>query len=633
MPAAGKDGCARQPEETASGQLKEGGSAPVRGTDRGARLLLGGWVLFLLACHLALPREAFFSGDAALKRLQTFALLRSGGRSVALSDESLALDPSGAFTPFRPPSTFRDERGQVQAVFPIAFALLNAPLSVFFGSFGFYLPALIGGLLSAWFTVRIARRVAGPRAGTAAAALVISATPLTFYSLTIWEHALGCALILGAVDRLLACPGSRRHGLAAGMLFGIAALLRVDALLLLGAAVLALRRQEEHKPVIFPLVSGALPGTVLLLFLNQHYTGRWLPQVSENWRSALGGAWLGSMLLAAFRRVGHFLAAANRALTPDSRTIDLVVPTGGSNPFLYTTALGVGLAALAAAIWSRKSRSRGAAGLSTPSPAADSRLRSIVIVWLVVRLLYVLSFAGDGDPLVGVLHSGGILFFDPLLPFLLVTRTGSPRSPRGWLLRFCVYGFLAIAATAPNYGGMQYGLRYLLPLLPLLVVLGVAACQDLLRAAGGQAGAWRRLILCAVIMGCLIQARGIQILAAKRWNNARATSAIARSNAAWVTGYEWWIPFNSGIGVSRKRFLTCDTPEELLRLLDILLERGENRLLVVLQGAQERLVLPSSARERFEIRASRQRLDHPLTHYFDLTLFELTFARRGSAAG
>ena len=182
---------------------------------RGGSGLLIAWTVFVGAFHLATPNGVFFTGDATLKLLQTDALIASGGSRIALTDPSLDLDPRGFVSAFHEPSVFR-LNGLTFAVFPPAYAYLNVPWRVWFGAGGLHVVPFIGGLAILMFTMRIARRGLGEEYAWLAAAITAVATPVTFYSITPWEHTAATALILAGINQLAWRVPTSGRALAAG---------------------------------------------------------------------------------------------------------------------------------------------------------------------------------------------------------------------------------------------------------------------------------------------------------------------------------------------------------------------------------------------------------------------------------
>lgn len=556
----------------------------------GLPIFLLAWSLFLLAFLMRAPDGQFFSGDSTLKYMQIRALNESGGRDVTLPDRSLELAPNGALSPYLEPNVHR-HGGRLFAVFPVAFAYLNALPVALLGLPGLSLWPWLGGLASLLLTARLARRWLGPDLVLPAVALTAFATPLTFYSLTFWEHTTAVALILLAVERLTAAPLARGAVITAGLSLGVAGMLRTEALVvaaLVGAGLLTTRSGRREVP-LFALA--VLPGTLGVLALNHQLTGTWLPHATVNWRTGLLIEASEGLPRAILGRLRHFLVAANR---PSNLELPALVILG-------------------ALLW---------IGRRPHRHESFSRSAEFLIAGaLVLRAVYVFGFVGDPDPQLGVLHSGGLLFFAPLLPFVLARWRTLVLGPlRGPLLLAGAF-VLAMAVAAPNAGGMQYGHRYLLFLCPLLILAGLAAVAD---------GPKRNRVwaLAAVALALLIQARGLEISATRQTNNGRLAEVVRESEAETIVCSEWWIPYETGTLAAERRFLVLSDMRLLPELFPRLEALGERRVLVLLQGLGASLALPERVRQSYDIEVTGADLDQAQTEFLDLSYRVVSFSRR-----
>ncbi|MEZ5229559.1 MAG: hypothetical protein R2710_23705 [Acidimicrobiales bacterium] len=157
----------------------------------------------------------------------TMTVLSSNG-SLDLGYWAEAFDPDGSLYPFYSTSVM-DGKWVNATTFPMLY--LAWPLHELGGMHLAMILPVLGGV----FTATAARRLAamlGPTDGTVAFWIVGLGTPVTVYSLAFWEHAPGLALMSWGLVAVVTAVDNHRlaPALAAGLLFGLAATMRQEAL-------------------------------------------------------------------------------------------------------------------------------------------------------------------------------------------------------------------------------------------------------------------------------------------------------------------------------------------------------------------------------------------------------------------
>jgi hypothetical protein len=185
------------------------------------------WIALVLAVVLlarGLPPETFFVGDPGVKLVAARAALDHPSRPLDIPLPDIGGERVAFVEPF-----FDVHGDHTHAVTSELFPILSAPLIAVFGIRGaFVLPAL-GFLLAVWGCARLAATDERP---VSAGELIVLAlvTPTLFYGLEFWEHAPAVGLAAIATTMLLGrTAASTRAGIVAGILYGIAILLRPEA--------------------------------------------------------------------------------------------------------------------------------------------------------------------------------------------------------------------------------------------------------------------------------------------------------------------------------------------------------------------------------------------------------------------
>lgn len=550
----------------------------------GGRLQLGGaavtlTVLVLLGAlytglALLLPGPSFFNVDANIKWTQVDALVRSGWRSDGIPDPSLAVDPSGALSPFRTSfagAFFYPSGGEWHGKYPLLFALLSSAPVALLGRPGILLSTVLPALGALLVLARMARRM-GLRWPVLPVLLLGLGTPLLFYAVVFWEHALGLLPALVAVEAALDQdrPPLRR-ALLAGLMTALGVLFRVEFVCL--APVLALMLLLRHKPptpntqhavlgaqfgrfsapgsrfaVLACFGLALLLGLVPLLLLNLAQSGSLmgahLAQELDQRDRAHGplGLLSAQLPIAAQLLLPQRFAAGWLALTPLALLAALVA--GRLRGRRQGVALGIGLLLA---------------------------LTALALLWGLRS-----SFNYPDD----LLSAGGVAVLALLWP---LRRADSP-ADRWAADLLLVAGLFAalVLATLPNPGGDQWGPRYLLLVYALLLLPAALGLERLLASPDGLA---RRALLglsLAVALGSLaISAQSFQV--ARRWHithNAVVQSVRERPGSVLVTD-SWGFPHTAALALTDQALLGVEDQAQVRRLSDLLRQQGRRRLVWV----------------------------------------------------
>ena len=175
---------------------------------------------------LILTPDAVYSGDIGVQYVQARALLDHRFRSLDITYPGEALDPDRKFFPIRPPFVFTAE-GATQSIFPPASAVLHAIGVSALGLRGMILITV----LAAWATVYYAARLSARRIDASVVVALGLASPLWFYAISGWHHAVGMALGTAAFVFAL-WPRKWMGALLAGIALGAGAALRDEVILL-----------------------------------------------------------------------------------------------------------------------------------------------------------------------------------------------------------------------------------------------------------------------------------------------------------------------------------------------------------------------------------------------------------------
>ena len=535
--------------------------ALAQSTPRRALLLVA---LVYAATLAVLPLEGFWVVDNGAKFLQVEAAVRSGGGSVAIEWPGRALDPALELVPIPFPYSIVQD-GEIHYVSPPAFALATALPYRLLGTIGLYLLPLASGLALLAGVSALGRHL-GLGAGARAGAILLAglATPVWFYSVSFWEHAVAASLSVWAVAHGFAHLAAARTGAqgmrrlaASGALAALGIAFRTDLYLLLPvllAVLLAQLPRERRLDAAVRFSAAALLALVPIWLLNFVTTG------------APMGVHGTSVLAYGDGILGH--------LRDRGRVLWNLVVASHWRPGL---SLALALPFLVA--------------FATHPALAPPRLRrALPWVALVAAASAAVTLSGywtsPHGALWQVLHANGLFAAAPVLALALMRPRAEDPAARArwwiWMLVVAYCALYALAAPLLSTAGVHWGARFLLLVYPLLALLAAGNLAAWLAAAGGRsrAGAAAALAL-LLLLGVGAQVLSIHLLRRAQDFSVRFTAAVARRpervvvSRSWRTGQELARVFH------RKQVFFLRDDEDWLALRARLAAAGVERVLWV----------------------------------------------------
>jgi hypothetical protein len=409
----------------------------------------------LLAVVYATPGDTVWIVDCGNKALQARRLLETGFGSLSFEHPARHLDPEGLAFPIPEPFAVARGEGYVSH-YPPAYAALAAPFLAALGPPGLRVPAALGAAACAMLFALWVGPALGRGWAAAGGLWLVLATPLVFYGVTIWEHILSVALALGAWLAIRRPAPGRL--LAAGLLVGLACWLR-EELVLMGPGV-ALAGWCERRRLMDAgwIALGALPPLAALALFNLVFYGHSLGvHVSLN--------------VGARPMPGPGIAL---------RDLGAVLAGYGEGPLEGVLFAGVLLGAWLGGAWvAHRGRAPGAA------------LLLITVAALAAWLAGAWRIAGADHVLYTLTRYNGMLLQAPVVSLagmgaVWVWRRRGLAPLRGGVTAGLVFLGLGlvfrVTMTSFSSGG-HWGPRMLLPALPALLGLSLAALREGARVA------------------------------------------------------------------------------------------------------------------------------------------------------
>lgn len=356
--------------------------------------------------------------------------------------------------------------------YPVGTAVIGAPLLLLFGLRGLIVLNALAAVGTLFLTRSLARRLYGDEAVALGAALILGlSTYFLEYAFGIWPHTISAFSVLLAM--LLAWDalhvGGRRSvrlAVASGLVVGAGFLIRADTVLIL-PAIAALILLYAPRPILLLLAGGTglLPTLIVASLTNQAKFGSYNPL---SYGPSAGGVDPSTHFGAAvfvLLLLGLLILARHLTWRPGWRL-----------PVLVGTAAGVALLCLVA---------------PPIREALAQYLRGAVALFVDVRLV--------DDPRPGLVHrdDGTVLFWGlskkalgQSLPWigilaLLIVRPWGAERRQSHLFCLLVLAIWTLPYVMISWhGGLGSNMRYFVPVLPLLAILGALFWGDVIRQSG-----------------------------------------------------------------------------------------------------------------------------------------------------
>ncbi|MEO5841340.1 MAG: hypothetical protein ABIQ73_11190 [Acidimicrobiales bacterium] len=497
----------------------------------------------LLALYIALsllnPPRGFLGTDTGGKVATLEVMRERGTADPDVGYWAAAYDPDAVLHPLYYTSPVGDRYVNLTT---LPMPLLVRPLYSQFGYRAALLVPMLGAIAAAFAARALARRLGA--SGWLAFAVVGAASPVLIYALDLWEHALGLGAMAWAVVVAYDVRRARlrpQWGFAVGLLFGVAATMRTEALLY-GAwcvaflAALLWRSQRKWWP---PLVLGAtaLVGVALPLAGNS---------VLE--RMVLGRA------LRASRAIGTAQGSGTNVTLRLREAVTTTLGVRGLSDLRTEALLGLlFVGAMVGTLWC----------------ASSTRRQSLApkLAGLTVAIFVLLCTLGWG-------FVPGLLVASPLAGVGL-TALRHRRPSRE--LALLALGPLPLVWAVQYTGGAgpQWGGRYELLSGFVLTVVGVAVVS--------QHHRWVQVW--AVTVALAMTAFGVSWMVVRTHTIDDASAQIAARPEQMVVS-TWSHLFREGGAyyTPDRRWLTAETREQLDRALEIARAEGLDTIAIVSVG-------------------------------------------------
>jgi 4-amino-4-deoxy-L-arabinose transferase-like glycosyltransferase len=495
--------------------------------------------------------RGFATGDAGVKLWQVQGILRTGDLHAPLAYPGAIYDPEHQYSPFVEPWSMWFE-GQPYSEYTSPFIWISAPLYAAFGHGGLLLLPWVSGALIILMTAWLVWRVRPDRWACLAPLIVGLSSPLLLYSLEFWEHTPGTALAVFAMLGVIKAMDSRRHALwlmASGAAIGLSLTMRAELYVYPIAIVIGLvsirsaRSMPLIRSVVWLAVGGLIAAGPWWLYQFVTWGSPFGPRLQQN-VPVLGG----TEMLA---RLGD----------STGRNWSMLWPAQGDNASVLIGLL-MTLVLLALITWTLRRRMFWVADVGFWIGVAILISMAALIVWQLAQ-------GQRPDDLLTTFPIVLLL----LLPAPRVKNQQSTfNTQQSSVTRFLLVVPLAfvilVVLVSPFQGGIQWGPRFLLPIIPPLSVLVIDRAASLWGAINRSRRAGLAAVFLALfIAGSVVAWQGVQFMRKGQIASEFMSEMIRNLPERVVVADAWFLPQMAPYTVQDKIWFLAEGKAGLFNLL------------------------------------------------------------------
>jgi 4-amino-4-deoxy-L-arabinose transferase-like glycosyltransferase len=506
--------------------------------------------------------RGFATGDGGVKLWQVLGILHSGQLNAPIDYPGAVYDPTHLYSPFVPPwFLWRDGRPYSEYTSP--FIWLSVPLYSWFGHAGLLIMPWLSGALLVILTAWLAWRVRPDRSAALATLIVGLSSPLLVYSMEFWEHTPGAFLAVLAVAAIVKSTASSRSPLwllVAGAAVGLGLTMRAElyvypAAIAIGLWLAAPRRMNSDDGAPVKTRFKAFARSIVYLALGGLLiAGPWWLYQTSQWGSPFGPRLQQNVPVLG----GSQMLARLRDTTGHNYTMLYPIDGEGRNELAIVVIMALGLAI--GLRWLRRTR----------WPLLNFGFWILAVAVIVVAAITTWRVTQGQRPSDLLTTFPIILLL--LLPLLPGAELGHQRSEITRFLSITSLAFvLLVLLVSPFEGGIQWGPRFLLPIVAPLAVV-VATHLERLWAAAGRIGRIGLAITFVAVLsaGGYSTWSGTQFMRQGQIASEFMSAVINDSAERVVVANAWFIAQNAPYTFGNKIWLMAESEDALFKLIQVL---------------------------------------------------------------
>lgn len=498
--------------------------------------------------------HGFATGDGSVKLWQVQGILRTGDLNAPLDYAGAVYDPEHQYAPYVAPWAFWQD-GKVYTEYTSPFIWASVPLYAWLGHAGLLIWPWFAGLLlvvlAAWLAWRTRRE---PGYAAALVPIIVGVgSPLIVYSQEFWEHTPGTLLAAFALMGVVKALDSRRRAgwlIASGAAIGLGLTMRAELYVYPLAIVAGLLFIRSAVPLIRSVVWLAVGGLII--------AGPWWLYQLVQWGSPFGP------------RVGQ-----NVPLLGGTEMLARLGDTTGRNWSMLWPADGEGAAIVFGLFLS-------AVLVATLTFALRRKFKWVANLgfWLFLAISVTLAGVTVWRLAQGQRPDDLLTTFPVLLLLILpaphnALPTSNRRPLASNILRFLTvvpFAFVVLVIlVSPFHGGIQWGPRFLLPIIVPLTVVLIDRLVGLWGGINRSARAGLAMAFAALLLaGGYSTWQGVQFMRQGQIASEFMGEVIRQSPEKVVVADAWFLPQGAPYTFGDKIWLLAEDEKKMFQLLQLL---------------------------------------------------------------
>lgn len=500
-------------------------------------------VVIYILFWLWIPKPSFWGLDNGFKYQGAESFSEHGYIRIPYS--GIGFDEAGKFRPIQSPFGVLHGNYQIPT-FPIMFMAVGGMFMLLFGKIGPHLLSLSGGLITiaaGWLLWTLQR----PKRDASIYILLLGmASPLMFYSMTLWEHSWAMALVLLSFAALFQKVRQSSENLqsrllliASGLAVSMAAAMRTEAIIWVFVTVLFWRQAGKAWKVIPLYLLGVVLGIGSTAFLNFFISGQFFP-----------------LHLTTNMDVQSFSSAVSVVITWINNFY--IALFSGFRGYVFSI---IGLVPLALLLFRKK-----------------WRRNKRIWLWIAIAVCVTFGFywikvmtAPNHPGYMSV--SGGLFWILPVAVLALMRFKGEKRPMVYFLWISSGLFILLYSIGSPTASGIHWGPRLILTAVPPVLFLTTVR----LRRWWKSVKETRVLIAALLFFSVIGQFYSLFILHDVRVENRDLNCWIASAGSTPVVTSMWWMAGDCALQSTISPWYCVKTGEDLVELVGHLRDDGAKR--------------------------------------------------------
>ncbi|MDI6785968.1 MAG: hypothetical protein QMD92_04580 [bacterium] len=505
-----------------------------------------------------LPSNTFFTMDNSIRFIHVQSILQNNFKDIYIKYPGEHLDPNFQFFPIRPPWKTLDlhifiKNQKAYSMHPIAFPFLSTYFYKLFGYNGLYLIPILSSLVSLILIYLLANKII-PQYSLFSLLIMGLCSPLFFYSLLFWEYTL--SIMISLLIFYLFCNNkapSKFLYLFIGILLGINSWIRIETIILSIIIPFTFyfiypKNTLNTRNVIFLIVGFTL--SILPLILYNH----WLygSAISAHNKYVIKN-------VSDVQSISSFYSMLHDKLINFYRLWFNGAVSRINNAILFILTFAIFLFSIV------------------------QKYKKILLFLLILFLLNSLYICYR-NYLHCITFITGLIPVVPYIIFILLVIKKLLQDNHTKYIKFILFSSLSYilftSIIADSDGGNQWGPRYLLSVLPILIILSLYSLS-IIKSSSSHPKIYQGIFFLLCLFSFFIQCAGFNLLFQGKKSQLVQLKTLENIKSKVVVSYSFGFSTENASLFYKKHFFWVKDQDSLEKLLSLFVKNKINNFCFV----------------------------------------------------